>query len=342
MRSVTRGDALAALAGLLLLISSFLPFWTVDHCPAGATCSKNSWAAEFFPLLPSVVLAGLIGAALLVAARFLPKELRIAGLGVSQWGTALSATAAWAALWSLFGSMGEGVSGFSHGIGAYLEFLFAVVLTAAAVAAPRVSALEAPLMPAPKPVAAGGPAGMAPGAPGAPGGYGYQPQQSYAQGDPTPAGWASPAAAQPAGASASGGYPAPAGPGFGQPAGSAPQPAGAGGPQPAGAGGPDGAQAGGRASVPQPSAPQPSAPQPSASQPAEQPPAGQPAFAPFWFAVPAQRRLAPEDDPVGAPVGELNPGIWYLAVGERGGALIAQTQDGRRGLLTDTTGIQRG
>jgi hypothetical protein len=305
LRSVTRGDALAALAGLLLLISSFLPFWTVDRCPAGSTCSKNSWAAEFFPLLPSVVLAGVIAAGLLVAARFLPKELRIAGLGVSQWGTALSATATWAALWSLFGSMGDGVSGFSHGLGAYLEFLFALILTGAAVAAQRVPALEAPLLPEPKPAPAGGPAGM--------GGYGFPPQQNYAQGDPTPAGWAAPA-----------GGPATQQPGQPGPQAAQPGPAQPGPAQPAA---PSGGQPFGR---------------PAGQQPGGQPPAGQPPFAPFWFAVPAQRRLAPEDDPVGAPVGELTPGIWYLAVGERAGALVAQTQDGRRGLLTDTSGIQRG
>ena len=39
---------------------------------------------------------------------------------------------------------------------------------------------------------------------------------------------------------------------------------------------------------------------------------------------------------------ELAPGTWYLAVEQRGQSLIAQTQDGRRGVLQDTTGIQRG
>ncbi|MGW0789604.1 hypothetical protein ACWD04_15415 [Streptomyces sp. NPDC002911] len=64
-------------------------------------------------------------------------------------------------------------------------------------------------------------------------------------------------------------------------------------------------------------------------------------FTPFWFAVPVARPLYGED---GAPnpIAELAPGTWYLAVEQRGPALIAQTQDGRRGVLQDTTGIQRG
>ncbi|MFF4247354.1 DUF5336 domain-containing protein [Streptomyces sp. NPDC001822] len=64
-------------------------------------------------------------------------------------------------------------------------------------------------------------------------------------------------------------------------------------------------------------------------------------FTPFWFAVPVARPLYGED---GAPnpIAELAPGTWYLAVEQRGPGLIAQTQDGRRGLLQDTTGIQRG
>ncbi|PBC82135.1 MULTISPECIES: hypothetical protein [unclassified Streptomyces] len=72
------------------------------------------------------------------------------------------------------------------------------------------------------------------------------------------------------------------------------------------------------------------------------PAAGAPTdFAPFWFAVPVARPLYGEDGSP-APIAELAPGTWYLAVEQRGQALIAQTQDGRRGVLQDTTGIQRG
>ncbi|MEV8206585.1 hypothetical protein AB0P40_14840, partial [Streptomyces sp. NPDC079189] len=64
-------------------------------------------------------------------------------------------------------------------------------------------------------------------------------------------------------------------------------------------------------------------------------------FTPFWFAVPVARPLYGEDGSP-SPIAELAPGTWYLAVEQRGPGLIAQTQDGRRGVLQDTTGIQRG
>lgn len=91
--------------------------------------------------------------------------------------------------------------------------------------------------------------------------------------------------------------------------------------------------------------------QPQPGQPGQQPfpgqPQGQPAapaagdFSPFWFAVPVPRPLFPEDGSP-TPIAELAPGTWYLAVEQRGQALVAQTQDGRRGVLQDTSGIQRG
>ncbi|MFF1834990.1 hypothetical protein ACFVXE_12425 [Streptomyces sp. NPDC058231] len=64
-------------------------------------------------------------------------------------------------------------------------------------------------------------------------------------------------------------------------------------------------------------------------------------FTPFWFAVPVARPLYGEDGSP-SPIAELAPGTWYLAVEQRGPGLVAQTQDGRRGVLQDTTGIQRG
>ncbi|WP_328317211.1 DUF5336 domain-containing protein [Streptomyces sp. NBC_00388] len=94
---------------------------------------------------------------------------------------------------------------------------------------------------------------------------------------------------------------------------------------------------------PQPAAFDGQAGQPSRPQEAQQPAAGTSGgeFAPFWFAVPVARPLYPEDGSP-TPIAELAPGTWYLAVEQRGPGLIAQTQDGRRGVLQDTTGIQRG
>lgn len=104
--------------------------------------------------------------------------------------------------------------------------------------------------------------------------------------------------------------------------------------------------------APQPSFGGPAQPGPSlfgapqASQPAPSPQPSQPApgggdFSPFWFAVPVARPLFPEDGSQ-TPIAELAPGTWYLAVEQRGPSLVAQTQDGRRGVLQDTSGIQRG
>ncbi|MFF7394026.1 hypothetical protein ACFZAE_36995 [Streptomyces scabiei] len=123
-----------------------------------------------------------------------------------------------------------------------------------------------------------------------------------------------PAAPQPYGAQPPGGY--------GYPGAGAPGPFGAGQPQPG---------------QPGPGAPFGGAPQQQAAAP--QPPAND--FSPFWFAVPVARPLFAEDGSQ-STIAELAPGTWYLAVEQRGANLVAQTQDGRRGVLQDTSGIQRG
>ncbi|MET9844367.1 hypothetical protein [Streptomyces ossamyceticus] len=123
-----------------------------------------------------------------------------------------------------------------------------------------------------------------------------------------------PAAPQPYGAQPPGGY--------GYPGAGAQAPFGASQPQPG-----------------QPGAPFAGQPQPQQAQAAPQPPAGD--FSPFWFAVPVARPLFAEDGSQ-STIAELAPGTWYLAVEQRGANLVAQTQDGRRGVLQDTTGIQRG
>jgi hypothetical protein len=77
------------------------------------------------------------------------------------------------------------------------------------------------------------------------------------------------------------------------------------------------------------------APQPAAA------PAPASDFTSFWFAVPDPRPLYAEDGS-GSQISELTPGTWYLAVDQRGPALVAQTTDGRRGILQNSSGIQRG
>ncbi|MFD8600458.1 hypothetical protein ACFV1L_36230 [Kitasatospora sp. NPDC059646] len=315
LRALTRGDAAVAGAAVLLLISSFLPFRAFDcsgkYCP-GST-SRNGWSSDLFPVLPSVVLTGLIGAVLILLFR-LQKEnwggKQVAGLRLDQWGTALAVVSFWGCLWTLLGCP----DGLTNGAGAWLSLVATLALAAAVIAAPLVPALAGPLLsaapsapttPQPFPPYAG-----QPGAPGQPGAYGYP----GAQQQPFP-GQPQPQAEQPAPAQQFGGQPAG---GYGYPA-------------PAQAAAP---------------APQPVAQQPTAVQPAVQdhvpPQAAAAPFAPFWFAVPAVRPLANKDNPAAPPVGELVPGTWYLAVDQRGAALVAQLPDGTHGVLNDTAGIQRG
>jgi hypothetical protein len=138
-----------------------------------------------------------------------------------------------------------------------------------------------------------------------------------------------PSAPQPYGGQPGAVQPGGPGQGYGYPGGQ--QPFGAQGqPQPFGAGG-------------QPGQPGPQQGQPSPGQPSPSPGGAAPGgdFSPFWFAVPVARPLFGEDG-APSPIAELAPGTWYLAVEQRGPGLVAQTQDGRRGVLQDTSGIQRG
>jgi hypothetical protein len=299
IRSLTRGDGVVIVAAVLLFIASFLDIYSIDEAPDSAEF-PNSW--ESAPVLMGVVLAGIIGAALIVVSRGLPQPPKVVGLDLGQFGVAFTVFAAWSALGNIFDPLGgtdnAGASdSVGAGIGLILSLIATLVLAGAAVASPLVPALKGALLPTPKPPA--------------PQPYGGQPQGGYGY----------PGAQQPGQA----GQP-------GQPFGGQPYGSQAGQPQ---QGQPFGAQPG------QPHEPQPQqaqAPQAQAAPQAQQP-AGD--FSPFWFAVPVPRPLFAEDGSP-TPIAELAPGTWYLAVEQRGPSLIAQTQDGRRGVLQDTSGIQRG
>ncbi|WP_368662678.1 hypothetical protein [Kitasatospora sp. NA04385] len=296
----------------MLLISSFLPYRSVD-CGAlgcrGLDNSANAWESDFFPVLQSVFLLGIIGAVLILLARLQKATLgnkEFIGLRLDQWGSAAIVIALWDMLWSLGGYTKVSGIELNIGAGAWIALVCLLVMGGIVIAGRALPALQAPLTSGtPGAPAVGqqypGYGGQQQGAPGA---YGYPgaPQQSF-PGQQQP-----PVQAQPA----PGGY------GFPQAAQSAPAPSAA------------------AAAV---------APLPTAVQPAvqEQVPAqsGGP-FSPFWFAVPAVRQLANKDNPAAPPVGELVPGTWYLAVDQRGAGLVAQLPDGTHGLLNDTNGIQRG
>ncbi|KUN86052.1 hypothetical protein AQJ66_12085 [Streptomyces bungoensis] len=277
IRSLTRGDGVVIGAAVLLFIASFLDNYSYDGAPDGLDL-PSLWASG--PVLLSVVLAGIIGAALIVVARALPQPRKVAGLELGAFGVAFAVFAAWSALGNVIdpaggaNNFGNSNDGPSAGTGLIIALIATLLMAAAAVATPLVPALQAALIPAPKPAA--------------PQPYGAQPAGGY-------------------------GYPG-AQPQPGQPYGAQPQPG-----QPFGQ---------------QPGAPAAAGPQPGA-------PAAAQDFSPFWFAVPVARPLFSEDGSP-APIAELAPGTWYLAVEQRGAALVAQTQDGRRGVLQDTSGIQRG
>jgi hypothetical protein len=317
IRSLTRGDGAVIGAALLLFIASFLDFYTAD-CE-GDFCDgvemPNAWDTDaLLVVLPAVFLLGVLAAVVIVVGRFVP-QVKVGGLTLSQFGIPLAVASLWSALWSMV----VGPEQAQLGIGAILGLLATLVLAAAAVLTEQVPALKASLIPAsgPKPAA---PYGQQP-----PGGYGYPGQQAPYGQQPQPGGYGYP------------GQPGQPHPGAPQQHG-APQPGQPGQPQPAGHGQSLGGQ------QPQPQAAQQQAAQPQPQQGGQAgPAAGAPAadFQPFWFAVPVTRPLFPEDGSPN-PVAELAPGTWYLAVEQRGQALVAQTQDGRRGVLQDTSGIQRG
>ncbi|MFF8091798.1 hypothetical protein [Streptomyces sp. NPDC016675] len=277
IRSLTRGDGVVIGAAVLLFIASFLDIYSIEGASDSADI-PSLWGSG--PVVLGVVLAGLIGAALVVVARALPQPKKVAGLDLGQFGVAFTVFAAWCALGNIFDPAGafDGDGGFIGDLGAGLGLILALIATlvmaAAAVATPLVPALKGALIPAARPAA--------------PQPYGGQPQGGYGY----------PGAQQ----QPYGGQPGQPGPSFGG----------------------------------QPHAGQP---QPQAPQQAQAQPAGD--FSPFWFAVPVPRPLFAEDGSP-TPIAELAPGTWYLAVEQRGANLVAQTQDGRRGVLQDTSGIQRG
>jgi hypothetical protein len=269
IRSLTRGDGVVIGAAVVLFIASFLDTFDTDGSDI-----PNAW--DNLGLVMSMYVGGIIGAVLIIVARALPQPRKVAGLDLGHVGVAFTVFAAWTSFWTIVDPLGAfsdelGSSKVGAGSGLILGLIAALVLAGAAIATPLVPALQAALLPAPKPVAPQ-PYGAQP-----PGGYGYPGAQ------PQP----------------------------GQPYGAQPQPGQPFGQQPAAQGAPAAAQ----------------------------PPAGD--FSPFWFAVPVTRPLFAEDGSPN-PIAELAPGTWYLAVEQRGAALVAQTQDGRRGVLQDTTGIQRG
>lgn len=159
IRSLTRGDGVVIGAAVLLFIASFLAIFSIDDVTIGgqtiSTESPSTWASGSFVL--SVVLAGIIGAGLVVASRALPQVPKVAGLDLGPFGVALTVFAAWSALGNVFDPTGgvnnvkNAGSGVGPGIGLILALIATLVMAAAAIATPLVPALQVALVPAPKP-----------------------------------------------------------------------------------------------------------------------------------------------------------------------------------------------
>jgi hypothetical protein len=143
IRSLTRGDGVVIGAAVLLFIASFLDLYSIDGAPDGLDL-PSLWASG--PVVLSVVLAGLIGAALVVVARSQSQPRKVAGLELGQLGAAFALFAAWSALGNIFDpaggvdNIGDSSDGPSAGTGLILALIATVVMAAAALATPLVPA----------------------------------------------------------------------------------------------------------------------------------------------------------------------------------------------------------
>lgn len=143
-------------AAVLLFIASFLDNYSIDGIPDSYDL-PNLWGSG--PVLFSVVLAGIIGAALVVVSRALPQPPKVVGLELRQFGVAFTVFAAWSALGNIFDpsggydNVGDSSRSPDAGAGLILALVATLLLAAAAVATPLVPALQAALVPAPRPQA---------------------------------------------------------------------------------------------------------------------------------------------------------------------------------------------
>ncbi|MDV9177020.1 DUF5336 domain-containing protein, partial [Streptomyces sp. W16] len=141
IRSLTRGDGVVIGAAVLLFIASFLKFYTAN----GYNLDITAWTSLGNGL--GTYMGGVIGAALVVVNRCLPQPRKILGLDLGTVGVAFTVLTAWGLFWTLV-DVGDNVSA---GAGLILGFIAALVMAGAAVATPLVPALQAALVPAPKP-----------------------------------------------------------------------------------------------------------------------------------------------------------------------------------------------
>ncbi|MGA4544711.1 hypothetical protein ACPA54_32435 [Uniformispora flossi] len=139
IKKLTRGDALAALAALLIFGFSFAPYFKKDEYKI------NAWGTDIAPVFSSVVLTAIIAAVLFILGGLMPNPRPVLGLTLRQWAIPLAVITPLNALWSLGGGGVGAADQLDVGIGAIFIVLAVFILAVAVVATDMVPALKAPL-----------------------------------------------------------------------------------------------------------------------------------------------------------------------------------------------------
>lgn len=174
IKKLTRGDAIVAVAALLIFGFSFAAYFQGEGEASGYKI--NAWSGDLAPLVSSVVVIPIIAAALYVLSDLMPQSPLVLGLTLRQWAVPLIVVTPLNLFWSFAGK-----DGLELAFGGIFVLIATLVLVATVVATEFVPALKAPL-------GLSGPGGGAPapaGAYGQPGPYGAAPA-------PQPGGYGAP------------------------------------------------------------------------------------------------------------------------------------------------------
>lgn len=319
---MSRGDALAAVAGLLVFICSFLPQGSASG--NGANMWHELGLVEVFAV-PLLALA-VVAFTLLPIQQTSYADADVLGVRPAAWRTVLSLVVAVASVFALFfwGRIASAYHG-HIGFGAYLVLVFSLATAAGAIlptyvpdlrlplSTPRAPQTETPVAESTVADSAVPPsAGTVSGQPPAEPGPGYEPAAELpTQSDPAP-----PIAV----------------------------------PEPADdeVRGPDPTQTFEPVvhADPDPADFEPAAPEPLSDEPAAAPlvaptPLAPPMpFEPFWACFPTIRPLVDRAN-TSLTIGQVSPEEWYLVTGVDEHGASVSTSDGRSGLLLDTSGLIR-
>jgi hypothetical protein len=322
---MSRGDALAAVAGLLVFICSFLP--QASGSSGGYSYHLHMWHAagvvEVFavPLLALAVVTFTV----LPIQQTSYADADILGVRPAAWRTVLSLVVAIASVFALF-FWGDVTAGGHIAYGAYLVLFFSLATAAGAILPAYVPDLRLPVAPprAPKPEApvtetAEGASPVADPPVAAPGSVGWQPPVDPEPADeqPTQGDAIAPAADDVRGPDPTATFEPVADP-VAAPA------------------DPEPISEPGSEDLSAPASEHPVEPPPAASAP----PAAPRPFEPFWACFPTIRPLVDRMN-TALTIGQVSPEEWYLVTGlDEHGASVS-TSDGRSGLLLDTSGLIR-